>query len=151
MKNKKITTCLLVLAVLLIWGIIIYKVVMRGSEKTPVTELKSGTNDKLSTKEFKYRLLLDYPDPFFPQREYHKESQKSDNPGAIQTVTINWPNLKYYGCISSEGQIRALVGVEGKSQILKPQDILAGQFVLKQIMNDSILIAAGNEKKWFKK
>ncbi len=151
MKNKKITTCFLVLAVLLIWGIIIYKVVTRGSEKTPVTEVKSVTKDKLPVKEFEYKLLLNYPDPFFPQKEYHKESQKSDNPGAIQTVTINWPNLKYYGCILSGGQIRALIGVEGKSQIVKPQDVLAGQFVLRQIMNDSILITSGNEKKWFKK
>ena len=151
MKNKKITTCFLALAVLLIWGIIIYKVVMHGSEKTPVIEVKSGTSDKLAAKEFEYKLLLDYPDPFFPQRKYHEESQKSNNPGAIQTVTINWPNLKYYGCISSEEQIRALVAVEGKSLILKPMNVLAGQFVLKQIMNDSILIVAGNEKKWFKK
>lgn len=150
MKNKKITTWFLAFAVLLVWGIIIYKIVMRSSEKMPMHQVKPVKEDKRPVKEFEYQLLTDYPDPFFPSRKYQTENRRS-NSNPRKEASVIWPGLKYFGCISSGEQIRAMVSLEGKSVILKPQDVLKDQFVLKQITNDSILIASGDEKKWYKK
>ena len=150
MKNKKITTWFLAFAVLLVWGIIIYKIVMRNSEKMPLIQVKPAKEGKRAVKEFDYQLLTDYPDPFFPGRK-HQTGNKGSNSILQKKASAIWPNMKYFGCISNGEQVRAMVSLDGKSVILKPQDMLKDQFVLKQIRNDSILIASRNEKKWYKK
>ncbi|MDD4193266.1 MAG: hypothetical protein PHI28_18165 [Mangrovibacterium sp.] len=150
MKNKKITTWFLAFAVLLVWGIIIYKIVMRSSEKVPMPQVKPAKEGKRAVKEFDYQLLTDYPDPFFPGRK-HQTENKGSNSNPRKEASVIWPGLKYFGCISNAEQIRAMVSLDGKSVILKPQGVLKGQFVLKQITNDSILIASKNEKKWYRK
>jgi hypothetical protein len=151
MKNKKITIRVLAMAVLLIWGVIIYQVFTPGSEKTPVTRLGPVADRKTDAGDFEYRLLLSYPDPFFPQRKYHTPSSKPENMQAIQPVGVNWPALKYYGCVKKGEEIRAMVTIGGKSLILKPGNPVADQFILNQITSDSLLISSGNETKWFKK
>lgn len=151
MRNKKITIRVLAVAVLLIWGVIIYQVFTAGSEKTPAIRLKPAAEGKTAADDFEYRLLLSYPDPFFPQRTYHAQSSKPKNTHAIRPVGVNWPDLKYYGCVKKGEEIRAMVTIGGKSLILKPGNPVADQFKLSQITSDSLLISSGNETKWFKK
>jgi hypothetical protein len=149
MKEKRLTIWFLIVAVVLIWGTIIYKVISRN----PDTIANSGTQILRSEKsvkgKFVYTLLLNYPDPFF--RNNVSPPKKGDGVIQRKVIPVSWPNLRYNGRIASKEDVRIHITCGESSLIVKTGEIFTDNCMVKMICPDSILIAKGNEKKWYKK
>lgn len=148
-RDKRITTWVLVISAVLIWGTIIYKAIRRNPDSKVNSEIIISPSVKSMKEKFTYKLLLNYPDPFFWVSEVNKKSQTSTI--AKKVAPINWPNLKYNGCVSNKEEVRVHITCEESSLILKPGEAFAENCVVKRICSDSLLIVKGNEKKWYKK
>ncbi len=148
-RDKRVTTWVLVISVALIWGTIIYKAIRRNPDPKVNSKIIISPLTKNMKEKFAYKLLLNYPDPFFRISEVNDKSQA--NTIAKKAVPINWPNLKYNGCISNKEDVRVHITYEESSFILKPGEAFAENCVVKKICSDSVLIVKGNEKKWYKK
>ncbi len=151
MKNKKITTVFLIIAVILVWGTIIYKILKRDTGQTGKGNAGPMKKEEPVQNRTGYHLLLDYADPFSLEREpAHSSSEEGPATGPLPEKAV-WPGIKYNGMVSSVMGIKASITVEGKSLILKTGDNFDNLFSVAKIDNDSILIIKENEKKWFKK
>jgi hypothetical protein len=151
MKQKK-STYFLGAAVLVIWGMIIYRTVDAASDKTPPTidqipAAKTPFND-YSLKEDTTRLLLNYSDPFRLSKDQAKDTafhkikpEKLTNSVKSSTPEMNWNFVKYAGYVANPGQKRtlALVFINGKSVLLAEGET-ADDIKLIKNMRDSIKI-----------
>ena len=151
MKNKKITTVFLIIAVTLVWGTIIYKVLKRDTEQTGLKNTGPVKKEEKVQNRSGYHLLLNYADPFSLEKEPVYTTQGEGPATAPLPEKTNWPGIKYNGMVSSVMGIKASITVEGKSLILESGAIFNNLFSVAKIDNDSILIVQENEKKWFKK
>lgn len=149
-RDKRITTWVLAISVVLIWGTIIFKAFRRDSD----AKVSAGTmivhSGKSAKEKFVYKLLLDYPDPFLGANDEHLKKNQN---GAVarKAIPVNWPNLKYNGCVSNKEVVRVHITYNESSLIVKPGEVFAQNCVVKTVNPDSVLIVKENEKKWYKK
>ena len=151
MKNNRVTIVLLGVAVVAIWGTIVFKLFRK--DPAPDSNYPTGFyEDKAdSAVADKYTLLLNYPDPFFPSKKRTKTVVQKKKVTKNQKKVQRWPSIKYNGCISNDSISKGFFICNGNSIILTSGDSINNNMLLKKIHKDSALISFGHEQKWIYK
>lgn len=152
MKNKKVTY-LLGLLVLIVWGIIIYRIfntIAGGDEDDfiPVQSLK----EKQDLKDFSVaadttRLLLNYQDPFRLAKQPDTAVKRiqqiavTKSVRAIPKPAFSWSFIKYLGYTRSvdSKKLLAVMTINGQSAILQEGET-AGEVTLVKNYQDSVKV-----------
>lgn len=149
MKNKKFTY-LLGLLVLIVWGIVIYRIfdTVAGSEDdfTPVQNVKEEKNSNdYSVPADTTHLLLNYRDPFRLTRQPDTAVKRIAQPGtarpSIPKPAFSWNFVKYSGYTRSAGskKLLAVMSINGQSAILQEGETVADVKLIKNYQ-DSVKV-----------
>ena len=147
LKNKKMTYLLIILVVL-IWGLIFYKIYSKfgGDKQTAknlphvVDKVENGLRDSVFT------LSLDYADPFLKG-----SGQPTETP--VKNITIprvvNWPLVEFRGLLtnSSKKESTGLLRIQSSNLLVKQGKVYAA-IKIRTITRDSILMEYQNESRW---
>jgi hypothetical protein len=157
MKNKKLLYILLP-AVILIWGMIIYRVLNGSKSEMPATGdvLKNNTS-VIGVSDDSFSLSAAYPDPFRAEPVKHSVlaagssvplKQPAKEKKTLPPVNASWPQVTYNGVIKNQQSKKelAMVQVNGQSSFMKAGDVTNDVQLLK-IFRDSIQVQYGKEKK----
>jgi len=158
MKNKKFTY-FLGFAVLIVWGLIIYRIIgtIATDDNTvmiaPVSTKKDPFNDYAVLKDTT-RLTLNYRDPFglVPFKDTIKavsHERTAHNITLAAAPPMNWGFIRYSGYIRNPGskQLIALVQINGKSADMREGDVVDKVKLLKN-MQDSVKILFNGKTKF---
>jgi hypothetical protein len=161
MKNKRLTYVLLPL-VLLIWGIIFYKIFTHGKDDNEgFVESNIRKTNKKDASVDSFVILANYRDPFL-DRSYRPALRTADMQNNMnnrtglnmkpQPVNIIFPDLQYYGLIANpkNKQKVGLIKMNNKDFILKEGESADDVKVLR-LFNDSVMLTYMNNKKTIKK
>lgn len=162
MKNKKLTYILFPI-VIIIWGLVIYRIFFEGRTKpeniTPVVKPVIKTDAKEEQKA--YRLIANYRDPFLNEiktsvieikQEEKKEevNQRSSNLRRRRTSIsrIRWPEIKYGGFIEDDQnqKFTILLNIKNRDYLAHEGDTV-DQIFIKEFHKDSIIVVYNNEEK----
>jgi len=158
MRNKKLTYFLLPV-VLLVWGIIFYRIfINRDKPKAPAFSPVNTMIEDTSDKDKKgYELFANYADPFLKNsyiRPVEKEAPVNvfqaprrrtvdrQTPNRRRQVIrqVKWPEVRYSGAISdSSEQIIGLMEIDKKKTLVDKGSNVKDIFVL-DLFNDSIIL-----------
>ncbi|MDP9080027.1 MAG: hypothetical protein M3O71_21585 [Bacteroidota bacterium] len=158
MKNKKVTY-LLGAVVLVVWGLIIYRVFDAASggddpvAPAQVAIKKEAYNDFAIPKDTT-RLLLNYPDPFKMVKRKDtsivtvKRISHNISP-AIAKPVMNWNFIQYSGYIRnpSTKKLVTMVGINGRNETLAEGQVVDQVKLLKNL-RDSIKISYNGKIKF---
>ncbi|MES2141095.1 MAG: hypothetical protein V4511_15420 [Bacteroidota bacterium] len=164
MKNKKLLY-ILIPVVLLVWGVIIYRIfnVVNGSNSNEV--LKSVIIENVNNENLidTFSIHPNYRDPFISKRAKKTTSENKvvsaiTKPDIIKKVTNTvpvsnkWPNIVYNGLIKNEKSNKqlALVQINGQANILQLGNVAEG-VELTKIFRDSIEVKFNLEKRYIRK
>jgi hypothetical protein len=160
MKNKNVTY-MLVIAVVVLWGVIIYRIAAAYSEDDypPLTApaARKMTRGDFAVKPDTARLLLNYRDPFGLMRKTdtvkpHNTAKSMAAAAHPAPASIDWSFVKYAGFIANPGskKIISLLTVNGVNVMLAEGEQAAG---IKLIRNkrDSVMIGYKNKFKFIKR
>jgi len=158
--NSKLSRILLLVAAIIVWGLIVYKVIVSFSDNKTSEAIIKNNSPAASTKQMPdtFSLLLNYADPFLSGG--FEAKQETPRP-AVQTIstppkpvdeTAKMSPVKYYGLITNKKtqKLVAIVNIGGKQYLAKQGNIINEITILK-MTNDSILITYGHAKKWIHK
>lgn len=155
MKNKKFTY-VLGFVVLVVWGLIIYRIVgSMGTEddaspSQAVSVKKEPYNDYTLPKDTT-RLTLNYRDPFglVKFKDTVKAPVRKDAAPSIVKPATNWSFIKYSGYIRNPGskQLIALLQINGKSADMKEGETIDKVKLLKN-MQDSVKVLYNGKTKF---
>lgn len=149
LKNKKITYLLIIL-VILIWGLVFYKIYSKfgGGKRVERSLLKSVGTIENSKGDIIFALILDYPDPFL------KAGGLVDNHPVIagsnpQKQTIVWPTVEYRGCVvlSNKKECTGLLKIQNSDLLVKQGKEYFG-VKIRTITKDSIFVAYKTQSHW---
>lgn len=150
---------------LLIWGIIIFRVVTSlGGGDDLYTKSPAKKYELMKMDTINYELSLSYRDPFYTSRSRkistsNSSQKKSTNTKSSKKKTkvsiskVKWINLKYLGLVenSGTGVKRALIIVDGKYNYAEKGDEF-NDFTLFYMNGDSVgLSHTSGERKYIKK
>jgi hypothetical protein len=156
-KNKKLTY-LLGLVVLVVWGMIIYRIVDEagGSDddqpEAPPKAAKELYNDFATPKDTAH-LLLNYRDPFglVKQKDTSRViPRKTSNKKVATTLKpMDWGFIKYSGYILNPGskKLIALVSINGQNVTLSEGETKGNVKLIKNL-RDSIKISFDGKTKF---
>jgi hypothetical protein len=158
MKNKKLTY-LLIFFVLIVWGIIVYRIVgaINQDDDLPVTEhiqIKESYND-FSVRKDTGSLKLNYRDPFSsPAKELRDTVIKhpvviKKTMNAVVKPTFNWSMIRYSGYIRNPAskKLIAIMSINGSPAMLSEGES-AGQITLLKNAKDSVKIKYQDQVKF---
>ncbi len=164
MKGKPVTIALLV-AVLMIWGGVIYRVVdaTGGEEYTLPVAPRIAPMDTTQTAMDSFALVADYRDPFLGR--FHREHRRRTTTAPVvkrqqpikpapkkeepkPAPKINWAFLKYGGIFHNKktGKITGMVRVHNKDFMVAEGDSVM-QVAIKAIHRDSLVVEYKGEEK----
>lgn len=161
-KNKK-TLYILVPLVVIVWGLIIYRICNNlkkphDSDMTYRSVQTAMAEDELVLDTF--TIIANYRDPFLGKTRTYRtissntKSKKAESkrPQRIRTRRIRWPVIVYNGVISDEskGKNIALVSINNNSYLMKTGEINE-EVTLLIIFPDSIRVEYQEEVKTFVK
>jgi hypothetical protein len=158
MKNKKLIYILLPL-VLLIWGIIFYKIFTRIdiSNNDQASFFKPEKSDTIAKKDT-FILIADYRDPFLDQpgfvnykSEKENEELKLRTERSMPPPAIQFPDIKYNGLIinaKNKNKI-GLFMLNNKYYILKEGETKE-EVLITKLFKDSVFIQFEKHKKTIK-
>jgi len=155
LKNRKITYFILFPAVLIVWGIIAYKIIIakdqQGITKHPISVPVRKGNKTEGKKE--YQLLNNYPDPFFPGKERVPDKKDKNKAPKTQPAgpVYHWPDIRYNGYVLNGNITKAHVTIGEKNRILAVHESFSDGCMLTRITRDSILVWHQNNTRWFRK
>lgn len=162
MKNKK-QIYILLPVVLLVWGIIGYRIfsAMSGDSDEPVS-FNSPTSAWVDNAEVDvdYELNLDYSDPFLKNTARWKSSSvQSNNPNkvvvkpkikkVVKAIPLAWPAIRYNGLIrkTNDKSTLYIIEINGRSNFMSLGEELE-QLKLLKAYRDSIQVEfQGKEKR----
>jgi hypothetical protein len=161
-KNKGVTY-LLIGAVAVVWGIIIYRVFFMdpledGRDSFLKANITHEPFDQYEVKEDTSILALNYRDPFLSKSSAPVEVPKSGldvHPvqGTIKALAppINWNIIKYSGYITNPRTKRlvSILTVNGKERMVAEGESLEGVKLLKN-KRDSVLVSWMGKQKYIK-
>ena len=159
--QKKNINIILIIAVALIWGVLLYKFISPYfvQKDTVLTADMLVTKPKLISKK-KDTVNLSFParDPFLekPIAALKKTAPikmaKNRRPTRTSLKVVEWPKITYLGFVKSKNSpLRlGLVRINGKLNRVNKNTVVEGVKILR-IDKDSIHMAKGNEKRFFKK
>lgn len=160
MKNKKLSWFLLPL-VLGIWGAIGWQVyaAMKGDDAMAVNDIITGPiAETHSVIHDTFTLLLDYRDPFLdksikkaPPISTNRNNTAPKNSEPV-VAKVQWPAISYSGLVRQPNSDRMVgfLSVNGKTYFVKSGDVIDPISVGK-ITRDSVEIAMGDERRYFRK
>jgi len=162
MKNKKFTY-LLGAVVLLVWGMIIYRIFTAAAGSDNATPLLSNREQKEPYNDYALpkdttRLLLNYRDPFglVKFKDTADIAVKSHRRGKVVLApakpAFNWSFIKYSGYIHNPAskKLIALVTVNGKNVMLSEGETKENVRLIKN-MRDSIRVSFNGQTKFITK
>ena len=147
MERKKFMTGVLLVAVVLIWGVIILKVV-KGSR--PIENPVADNHPKASVDNVsKDSLRLDYRDPFLGEFVRVKEYKK---PSIVQAKIVKRepeqppvPDFTFKGLIGNGVEQKAMVMKNGNLHMLSLGEMV-GEFKVIGISPEQITVQSGKHK-----
>ena len=150
MKNKA-TTYFLGFVVIVVWGIIIYKIIAAASDNSDDAPLinqaikKEAYNDFSIPKDTTH-LLLNYDDPFGIDIKKDTEVVKVKKTGATPQMAIpaqpfNWGFVQYVGFVKNPAskKLLTLLSINGKNEIMAEGET-KNQVKLIKNLGDSVKI-----------
>ncbi|MFW5852299.1 MAG: hypothetical protein ACOCWB_08750 [Bacteroidota bacterium] len=162
MKKKNVTYLLLVI-VIVVWGIILYKIyeyISTDSDKSSPMAIDTTSFQETTIPTDTFSLSLDYQDPFLKKQlnyrtkpsltKKHSHTPKKTQP-KITKQTIQktiWPHITYDGMIRSDETNLALLQINNQSYIIALGEEEKNIHV-KQLFQDSILLLYKDEEKYF--
>lgn len=158
MKNKKLLY-ILIPAVIFVWGMIVYKIVMASggneNEFFPIAEFtKAKPNEVLNDT---FSIHPDYRDPFSGNQVKKTSISITPGPQKIQKVIApvaiaKWPEIIYGGIVKNQKSNKQLVlmQVNGQSKMMKVGESV-DNIELTKVFRDSIEVKFGKEKRYIKK
>lgn len=158
MKNKKMLY-ILIPGTLIVWGMIIYKIVMNvNSGDNPVVSkgVAMVANDEALSDTFSINPT--YRDPFLGKVQHvsisNDEGVKSKvvTPTPVVAVNTPWPNIVYIGIIKNQKLKKEMVMMEinGQSYSMKVGETV-GNVILSKAFPDSVEVQFLKEKKFIHK
>lgn len=161
-KNKKLTY-LLICAVAIIWGIVVYRLFFAEDPESDMPAFSQRKEahepfDKYVSKNDTFHLALNYRDPFLGKMYVAKESTVKDStirhkvkPFKEPPPAIDWSVIKYSGYITNPvtKKMVAIVTVEGRERMLAVGESLSGVKLIKN-NRDSILVNWHGQLKYIK-
>lgn len=160
-KNKKLTY-LLICAVAVVWGVILYKIFLNRAEddytpRTLAAKTKQEPYDQYVSKEDTFKLILNYKDPFLGSAvpdPVVPVSVPAAQVNFIPTVVkppIDWSIIKYSGYVVNPAtkKIVSIVVVRGIERMLSEGEVFQEVKLLKN-KRDSILISWQGKQKYIK-
>jgi len=157
MKNKKLTYVLAV-AVLVVWGLIIYRVVAAaGSDNDDVPVVaapikKEPYNDYAIPKDTTH-LLLNYRDPFglVKPKDTIRISPAHNHKiaGIVPKPVFNWGFIKYSGYMRNPGskKLLAILTINGRSVNMAEGETIDKVKLLRN-MGDSVKVSCDGHTKF---
>lgn len=155
MKDKRVLF-VLIIAVVAIWGLIGYKIVVPDTDESIFTSSRSLDKNVVRKLEVEsYQLLNNYRDPFQAQRVNYRGGSKSDNRNSNKKVlgqnkseSLAWPPITFGGLIKRKNSKEkvALLKVNASDHLMRMNEEVEGIKVLK-IEKDSIQVIYKGEKK----
>ena len=165
MKNKKLTYILLPL-VIIVWGLVIYRIFFEGKTKPENISAVAKPVIKESSKEekSKYKLIANYRDPFlssikqsFVKTENNKEKEENNRSSNLRRRRTNisrtrWPEISYGGFIEGDKdqKIIILLSIKNRDYLVQEGDTV-DQIFIKAFYNDSLIVVYNEEEKTLKK
>lgn len=165
MKNKKLLY-ILIPVVLLVWGVIIYRIfnVVNSSGSNEVRKSSFVENTVNETLIDTFSIHPNYRDPFISKRAKkttfeNKVVSTITKPDLIKKVSNvvvplsnKWPSIVYNGLIKNERSNKqlALVQINGQSNILQLGNVAEG-VELTKIFRDSIEVKFNSEKRFIRR
>ena len=150
MKNKKLLY-ILIPSVIILWGVIIYKVLSRTAyEDTIMSGTRSGNSFATAAADTFFTIKADYPDPFL--KKYVPQSTASNTEQSGETrrqVTaaplpkpVNWPEITYAGKIENNSSKTGtyLISVNRQNYLMGINDETAG-ITLAKAWDDSVVVS----------
>ena len=152
MKNKKLTYYILIPAVLVVWGLIIYKIVMRDNDQIRPTDL-SGYSKKAQSVIGKstYQLLNNYPDPFSGGHTITVEKSVGKQEIVKPKIEKKWSVIRFNGYILNGNKVKCHLTIDGDDKILQVHEKILGDYIVSMITPDSVEIKYQGSSRWFKK
>lgn len=145
MKNKG-TTVLLTIILLIVWGTIGYKIYSNTHPTDAV--VPAGLSVHFSPPKMEesedYSLSLEYDDPFISKKT-EKKVEKENKP----VNQVNWPDIKYKGCIYHGKSMMGIVEIKGKSFFMRKGETVENIKIVN-IYKTSLDVIFNNERKSFK-
>lgn len=144
MKSRPLTYLLLV-AALGVWGVVAWKLFSSGpkpSAVTPAAVLAVGSDTRTDDDT----LRLDYPDPFLRTAAAKPPARTSakGTPRPTAQKKRSAAKLACTGRIRKQDTDHYLVSIDGRVHLLR-QGQRAGDFTLRQVRNDSLVMARDTE------
>ncbi|MDF2456916.1 MAG: hypothetical protein K0R51_2909 [Cytophagaceae bacterium] len=169
MKGNKPMTYVLIAGVLMVWGLVFYRVFSDGTESTLQTSntLYKASNTKSSSfAKDNFELLLSYRDPFlshqvragngfasFPSEQRVGSAKvKKKVKEVVPVVAIDWSFISYLGLVANKVQNKniGLVVINNKEYMVNEGDCIENVTIVKK-SKDSINVSYNKEKKWIKR
>lgn len=159
-KNKKVTY-LLICAVSIVWGLILYKVFSNDTDveegfQQPVVSGTSEAYDQFVTRPDTFKLALNYEDPFVGSVKTEQvkvvEKIKAINYTALQVrPLVDWTGVSYSGYVVNPmtKKLVAILVVLGQERMLAEGEVFAGLKLLKN-KKDSVLVSWQGKQKFIK-
>ena len=150
LKNKKITYLLIIL-VMLIWGLVFYKIYSKfGGSKRIVKSLpKSVGSIESSPGDSIFTLVLDYPDPFLKAGGQASDLHSQTAANTPQKPAIVWPAIEYRGYVvlSNKKERTGLLKIQNSDLLVKQGKEYFG-VKIRTITKDSIFVAYKMQGRW---
>jgi len=153
MKNKKMLY-VLVPAVILIWGAVVFSIFSHiHNPDTSFEHYSSPAYSKVSESDSsKYQLIANYRDPFNAGMKNSSEDEISEQEklNKIQKMNqqVNWPNIEFLGKISHNKKWVVLLKVNNSNILMQEGDEKLNIKLLK-MYNDSVLLNFQKDKRVF--
>ena len=144
MKSRPLTYLLLV-AALGVWGVVAWKLFSSGPKPSAVASpVAPAVGSDPSTDDDTLR--LDYPDPFLRTAAAKPPARTSakGTPRPTAQKKRSAAKLVCTGRIRKQGTDHYLVSIDGRVHLLR-QGQRAGDFTLRQVRNDSLVMARDTE------
>lgn len=140
-------------AVLLIWGLITYRILARDNEDYSPKNLLNNTSEiQLVPKNREYKLLYNYRDPFSGQQSYPDKLESPDDTKVQQhKIQLKWPAIRFNGYIINGNKIKCHLTIESEDKIFQENEKISDNYVVSKITSDSIEVSCSSESRWYKK
>lgn len=128
MKNKK-NIYFLLPAVLIIWGILIYKVIVGlnpSTHQNQTTEVVGQFIPKTLKQSETFTLKADYRDPFLGTIERKRTVPSIKKRVETEKITIPFPTITFKGIVSPKGKNEEvfLILVNGQQHLFKKNSVI---------------------------
>ncbi len=168
MKNKKLQY-ILIPVVLVVWGLIIYRVLDFTKQDTPddpciVSTLQPNKNN--SSVQDTFSLHANYCDPFLKNVRYTRPRYTKTNQSNKKTEkkkpesnivlrrdiieNIRWPDIKYGGIVQNtqSGEKVGLMEIDKQEFLIRKNDSIQKVFI-KDLYKDSVIVIYKKTRKTF--